>query len=327
MTITLRETQGISLARCLAICSVIFIHAVGLEIGRFGVQLFFMISGFLLASSIKNASWPIFLFHRFMRLFPLYTLFLGFYLVENSINFHPSQIFLLGNIWSSYPQIAGGWSISNEWIYCLLFSIFGLNSRKSVFYLLAISATFQLIAFVIQILKGIYSYEDLVRDNFLNFLCVTNPLINISFFLIGVALRHGYFPSLNIAIMLSGILMGIVIELMGIHCLFIWNFALFSILSLFFKAKIPKGCSLIVEKIGKSTYGIFFCHFIILEELNSHWKIQPGERSLVEHLFFFLISVLISGFIGILLYRFIERPLIRFSRMIQVNFLCNDSKI
>jgi peptidoglycan/LPS O-acetylase OafA/YrhL len=40
---------GVDLARTFAIVGVLLIHTTGLWFGRFGVQLFFMISGYLLA--------------------------------------------------------------------------------------------------------------------------------------------------------------------------------------------------------------------------------------------------------------------------------------
>ena len=108
------RSVGIDLARTISILGVILVHTHIFTPGRFGVQLFFLVSGYLLAD-LGNLSTRDFLIRRGFRLLPLYWILLCYYA---SMFGSPWQFFvsflLLQNIHWIFISIPGSWSISNE---------------------------------------------------------------------------------------------------------------------------------------------------------------------------------------------------------------------
>jgi len=105
----------------------------GAHSGAFGVDLFFVISGFIMATIAQNASWQKFLFDRAMRILPPYwfyttlVLIVSFYApayVNGSFEHPPS-------IWRSYllvpdsigPLLAVGWTLMHEMYFYLCFAL------------------------------------------------------------------------------------------------------------------------------------------------------------------------------------------------------------
>jgi len=101
--------------------------------GAFGVDLFFVISGFIMATIARNVSWHKFLFDRAMRIMPPYwfyttlILIVSFYVpayVNSSFEHPPS-------IWRSYllipdsvgPLLAVGWTLMHEMYFYLCFAV------------------------------------------------------------------------------------------------------------------------------------------------------------------------------------------------------------
>jgi exopolysaccharide production protein ExoZ len=111
------------------------------HLGAFGVDLFFVISGFIMATIARNASWQRFLFDRAMRTLPPYwfyttlVLIVSFYVpayVNSSFEQPPS-------LWRSYllipdsvgPLLAVGWTLMHEmyfyFCFALVISLTGAN--------------------------------------------------------------------------------------------------------------------------------------------------------------------------------------------------------
>jgi peptidoglycan/LPS O-acetylase OafA/YrhL len=103
------------------------------HLGAFGVDLFFVISGFIMATIAQNASWQKFLFDRAMRILPPYwfyttlVLIVSFYVpayVNSSFEHPPS-------IWRSYllipesvgPLLAVGWTLMHEMYFYFCFAL------------------------------------------------------------------------------------------------------------------------------------------------------------------------------------------------------------
>ena len=143
---------GIDLARTISILGVVLVHTNIFISGRFGVQLFFLVSGYLLAD-LGNLSTRDFLIRRGFRLLPLYWLFLCYYA---SLFDSPWQLFvsflLLQNIHWVFISIPGSWSISNEWFYSLVLPFLKRITRNQVFMLIGIS-------WICQILTSILVYK------------------------------------------------------------------------------------------------------------------------------------------------------------------------
>ena len=75
MKVSLNRQVGLDLARTLAILGVVLVHTRVYSGGRFGVQLFFMLSGYLLVKVDSNQNAKDFIIRRAWRLFPLYWFF------------------------------------------------------------------------------------------------------------------------------------------------------------------------------------------------------------------------------------------------------------
>jgi len=103
------------------------------HLGAFGVDLFFVISGFIMATIARNASWQKFLCDRAMRILPPYwfyttlILIVSFYVpayVNSSFEHPPS-------IWRSYllipdsvgPLLAVGWTLMHEMYFYFCFAL------------------------------------------------------------------------------------------------------------------------------------------------------------------------------------------------------------
>jgi len=103
------------------------------HLGAFGVDLFFVISGFIMATIARNASWRKFLFDRAMRILPPYwfyttlVLIVSYYVpahVNSSFEQPPS-------VWRSYllipdnvgPLLAVGWTLIHEIYFYFCFAL------------------------------------------------------------------------------------------------------------------------------------------------------------------------------------------------------------
>ena len=110
-----QRNPGIDLARSVAIFSVIAAHTLGFSPGVFGVQIFFAISGYLLAGYTHEFTSQKFLVHRFLRLGPLAILMsLIFYFRFSTGYDFLANILLIQVLFANMASFPGGWSISSE---------------------------------------------------------------------------------------------------------------------------------------------------------------------------------------------------------------------
>jgi peptidoglycan/LPS O-acetylase OafA/YrhL len=310
---------GVDLARTIAITGVILVHTTGIGFGRWGVQLFFMVSGYLLANYREYESSTSFLIRRAARLFPLYLIFLFSY----SQHFDFIKILLLGNLNWNTQQIPGAWSISSEWIYSLLLVSLLKKSRSILFVLLLISLS-------LQIALGFYVYELGGADNpanqenyqYLTWLNTTNPFINLSFFLLGIAIRWELIPIIRSrAIHIIIILVCIYADFAIGHLMPIWNTGIYSVFLLCLFSNLIRPLQIFVSYIGKRTYGMFFFHFVLLapigEFVSSRIQLNPKLNSLAS----FILVFSLASLFGSISWRLIELPFVRLSSEFSKKYL------
>lgn len=159
---------GIDLLRAVAVSLVIMFHTIYNEtlntsifrIGWIGVDLFFVLSGFLVGGILfdmyKKNSYNLKTFykHRFLRIYPVYIFILFFTIAVNyqqnridlSINDIVMQFilnlsllftyfdFLFGFDINPYFNVGGGWSLAIEWQFYLLFPLFFWLILKKYFH-------------------------------------------------------------------------------------------------------------------------------------------------------------------------------------------------
>jgi peptidoglycan/LPS O-acetylase OafA/YrhL len=213
----------------------------------------------------------------------------------------------------------GSWSISNEWLFSLLLPLIRRITRKQLYLLIGLSWLGQFFSsFIVYKWGGVIetdSQEQYVMKIWVNTL---NPIINLAFFLIGIGLKKGFIPILRhkftaFIIILTGQFLS---SVFGIDMLFMWPLILWATFSLCVNWQ-PE--SNILKKsvtfIGQRTYGIFFIHFIILRYAQEFiWINALTERFGLRNLILFTITLLASTILAEFSWRFIESPMINFSR-------------
>jgi peptidoglycan/LPS O-acetylase OafA/YrhL len=311
---------GLDLARTLAIIGVILVHTRVWADGRFGVQLFFMLSGYLLIKTNETPSIKNFIIKRAFRLFPLYWFFLSFsYLVYELEHwqFFFLQFFLIQNLFWWAPAISGVWSISNEWLFSLI--VIPLQKLRARALLLLI-----LFTWFGQIVATLGDFSE-VNQFELSWINTLNPFINLSFFLIGVAIKRQVIPifqNLYIATVLLILLVGLGI-MTNRGYIFLWVVGVYLILSMCLKSRINSRLLIwAINYIGVRTYSVFFIHFIVLDFVyrTSFFDSTYDQGSFIMRLLSFLVVFTVSAVISDVTWRLIERPSMqlakRFTRVV-----------
>ena len=311
----LRESYIDSL-RGIAVISVVSVHclqvanseslkpqqAVLFEIGQYGVELFFLISGWLmymLYGKSTNFSIKIFARRRFARIYPLWALFVvigslmnfaqlsPFYgTITNSDRFSDITSFaltlLLGltfTLWTFGPfwnsVVPGGWSIQCEVYNYLAFAIFRKFSlRTLIVFTTTINLSFNLILKIL--LNGNFTF----LSGPLNAFNRLNLLNSFSYFLLGILLFKAYTlfstdkkkffqiqPSRTDVVLVLSFIFSILLTPIAFgnqtHCIF---YVLTMVLLCGLLRELP-AAGLFLTHVGKFSYSIYFTHFYFLSAL------------------------------------------------------------
>ena len=308
-----QRNLGIDLARCLAITGVLLIHTQIFGYGHFGVQLFFTISGYLLANINKENAIK-FINHRFFRLFPLYIIFLilGFNSSFNNIKDSVPAIIMLQNAWYSFISFPGGWSISSEWIFSLLLLLFlSITKRRLRIIIVIISFTSLLFAIYVFLKGGINNGVYSSNFNFYRWLNTWNPVSNFNFFLIGFGLRKEYLYMIKSKLILWTLFVScILFDLFIGNLLVLQQIGIYSIFLICLDIKLPQNKILeySISFIGKRTYGIFFGHFYVYGRVGELFQSFGNSSSILLKFLEFIIVLVISVGIGAMTWCLIEFP-------------------
>lgn len=325
------RNSGVDLARTVAIIGVVLVHSTGLWFGRFGVQLFFVVSGYLLADYQQKRRPSLFLMHRFFRLFPLSIIFITlFYTDDLSLSDLLLNLGLINNLWWQIPQYPGGWSISSEWLFSLLLVLLGKIYRKKIYYLIALAAILSIVlgAFV-YLQGGVDYYLNTPEQNLLRvWLNTFNPLINSGFFLLGIGIKRkfiylnrGHVQYFYIAIICIMITLD---KLIG-HLLIGWMIAIPIVFMYCLKFQSNNSWfGNLISFIGNRTYGIFFVHFLLLDKTAFIplflSNIGATDSALLVKILSFLFIFIVSIIGGAITYTTIEKPFLKISRSLETRF-------
>ena len=316
---------GVDAARCVAITGVILIHSQILGYGHFGVQLFFMISGYLLAN-LKKENAIMFITHRFFRLFPLYIVFfiISFNNSFGSLKESIPSLFMLQNLWYSFESFPGGWSISSEWIFSLVLILFVTLSKKRFNQILIIFSIISLLLAILVFLRG--GVDNLSVDNNYaahRWLNTWNPISNMNFFLIGIGIRKNFIYIIKSKIILWTLFIGsVVFDIFIGNLLVLQQLGIYSIFLICLHVEASKYNFLIklVSFIGKRTYGIFFSHFYVYGMLDGLMHHLDGLGSNYIKFFEFFLVIVISTGIGAVTWKYVELPGIKFGQKFHKKF-------
>lgn len=312
----LRSFQ-IDLSRTVAIAGVILVHSTGIAYGRFGVQLFFVLSGYLLFQSLSYTSISKFLVNRFFRLFPLAAFFIFFFYLDSLKNLDLfANLTLLGNLHWGFSLFPGGWSISNEWIFSLLIVMFFRFGTKTLimmfFSLLVIQAFLSLFVYlqggVVEGQIGTETYNQFVWLNTLN------PFGNFSCFIMGMLIKKLDLKlknSLHYFALGSLFLTGVLFDFSVGHFLPLQIICIGSLFIIILNVNCLSQLKIsnLIHLLGKTTYGSFFSHFLIIDALRDLDTFLNSSNSM-----FFLAVLISSTFCGWLSYYMIEKPALALSR-------------
>lgn len=282
------------------------------NIGGYGVDLFFIISGFIMCLTIerKKDSFISFMKKRIVRIIPLYWVLtsvalLGFLLVPSIVNSSGGETSIIASYFlipsASKYLINNGWTLSFEFYFYLIFSlcfVFG-SFQKQI--------TSLILVFMV-IIGAFYSFQ----TTLLTFL--TSPLI-LEFVLgiIAYKLVRDYKP--RIAICVFFILLGIA-GLIQVNSFWKWDTVFGNSLNgglpMFFifigmvlmerKVKMIKP----LYELGMSSYSLYLLHPFTLALVTITFK----KLELIDYSLIYLATMLISSLVmGWLCYYYLETKL------------------
>lgn len=329
-----REILTIQYLRAIAVLLVVYVHSLeqfpwlkmifNTSIGNAGVDLFFVISGFIMVYSThnKNINGLHFFWHRILRVVPLYWFFtislvvLAFLIpevlesVELKTSHVLSSLFFIPASSPVYPDrfwpvLIPGWTLNYEMAFYALFAISLVFKDKYRLIFLTI-IMFGLVALGFQLnSKSVFSfYSDMI----------------IIEFLVGVVLGYlfvnGKLP--------KNTFLGVVIAIVGV--LYFMSIHSFTSTNRFFDAGITAsfivlGALLIdhskkaeiswLHLLGNASYSIYLSHIFALG-LYRFIRESMGfvyDQNIFNGVLLVLVAIALSALVGVAVYRLIELPI------------------
>ncbi|UWS31107.1 acyltransferase family protein [Erwinia pyrifoliae] len=283
-------------------------------IGNAGVDLFFIISGFIMAYTLqKQDNGRVFFVKRLARIIPLYWFFsltaLIIYLYNpNMVNSHTEHTTIL-NSFTLFPienhamLIDVGWTLRYEFIFYSILSIcliFRKDTGLKLCSILLLAIPFT-------------SYFFNQRGFYFDFL--TNEiLMGFSFGIIAYYVnRKIYIYSKSIITILLGLALLLTLENYTPHLHRTFKYGVPMLLILFGTLKLNQKGSNCISKVlsitGDASYSIYLSHmFTIGIAILASRKILLGTK--FDYLFI-PFSILASTIVGIVIFHYIEKPLLK----------------
>ncbi len=294
------------------------------KIGTFGVDIFFVISGFIMvySTSVKSISPVTFITKRIERVAPLYWLFttllilmvlispetfstvkLDIWNVVSSYLFFPSESISSTFSGSFKPVLYVGWTLNYEMFFYLIFafSLF-FSGRRQVWFVLTVMFSLVFVGIIFNFTGILNFYSDAILLEF----CVG--------VLIGKAYLSQKFNQTSIAYL------GLVFSLFFflLTCEFDWHRVLYSgipasfvVLSALalptFKGKLNSFLSL----IGDASYSIYLSHFFTIGTLSVLRGLFGfyADTDFSYAILFIVLNLIVSTFVGIIIYVFVEKKI------------------
>ena len=295
------------------------------EAGTFGVDIFFIISGYIMVYITQNMhqkphTIQIFLKKRFIRIIPLYWFYTLialaiFIVIPERVNSAGGgtdilkSFFLLPLASNENYLIGVGWTLHYEFLFYILFSFGLLLSRKAGNILVASAIIFLVLCSIFIPKEGMnYIFYTFFNDIFIEF------ALGMFLYFLLLKIKH-----IHWVISLGSIILGILSfyylhtggSFTGIHHIDTGTsafFICFGMLSLEYFWK-KRECKLLTT-LGNASYSIYLLHpFILVAVVIISSKLEhilPLTESLL--IIVMLISSLVGGYIS---HIFIEKPLIK----------------
>lgn len=288
------------------------------QLGQAGVDIFFVISGFIMYSIAKSETAPDFLRRRILRVAPMYWVATVVSLIV-AVNWHfdrlktisASHVFLSlifvphydpnspGRIW---PYLIPGWTLNYEMFFYGVFAL-GIASRKPV----AVTATILVAAAVLG-----YALPSASPA----WILYTDPIV-LEFLLGILVARH--LPKMKvpaaIVLLLSGVAALGLSEVFHLHYprLLIWGLpaALLVMGSVGLETRIARPLPLALSGLGNASYSIYLFQLVALGVVATLFK-HIHISGVFQFVAFIATCLLSAGFAGLVMFKYIERPMLRY---------------
>tara|TARA_R110001583_G_scaffold40193_1_gene128598 strand:- start:4114 stop:5079 length:966 start_codon:yes stop_codon:yes gene_type:complete len=275
--------------------------------GQSGVDLFFIISGFIICfvGDKKVFTVKSFIKARIVRIIPLYWFFtlialFAYLIVPSLVNSSGGETKIFDSIFLLPTQgkylVQNGWTLSYEFYFYFIFSFFlffKLNHVYIFFFLCAMP------------IAGVFSDTFFVFDSFL--LEFAMGVVSYKIYTSVGDFWRCYFPMILVLIAITLILDGRVLE----YGLVMWGlFHLGLLLNKVIDKYISKyrNMDMILDFSGASSYSLYLSHAFSLVLLSKIYLMIFGAVNLYAYLFFLCV---ISYVVGGLVYKIVELPLTR----------------
>lgn len=312
--------------------------------GYLGVDLFFMISGFvILASTEKDKSCSSFAIKRFFRIYPVYLFCLISYCVLMSISFTEGMKFIkaifLINLdynaeapWFGFSIVYTAWTLTYEIVFYLIFMISMTISHKyrSVVCSLIILSLYLILNLSFN--DGIHLSPNpsinlpAILDNFGLLKILASPMMIE--FIIGMMLYNAFSIIKKSELKTKGrnqvLLIGILFIIYfyssgynGGHGIVNVGFYCLVLLSCVLYFEVKGGMAFIkpLNFLGNISYSLYLIHPVVMDALHTYSMTFPSyakTQGFSKLLYMMSVSIIISA----LMYKYIELPFFSFARKI-----------
>jgi exopolysaccharide production protein ExoZ len=321
-----KEVFTVQALRAVAAIMVILRHVDRdkLAFGSMGVDVFFVLSGFvMILSTARLRGQPnaarIFAKRRIVRILPMYWLFTGIHVLRGFAggqHYQPREIicsllfipYRFGQPLSTiyFPIISVGWTLNYEAFFYLCFAIC-LWIRKSPFWLAPV--------FVLLAMVGLYQPEQSIGA-----FSIFNYRLLI--FVGGMVIAKLYSRALLLNQIPAAFLVCLCIssviawhhDTYWVHMV-VWapvalagTYALLSFERVFSRTRHP-----VIQLLGDASYSIYLSHLVLtFAFLHAALRLYPSLPSTIGTFAFALLSVTMACAVGVLVHKIIERPILRY---------------
>jgi peptidoglycan/LPS O-acetylase OafA/YrhL len=301
------------LLRSIAILSVIISHTFAIPFFAFGVQLFFVISGYLLIESLNLMSKKAFILYRIARLFPLAIgmTIIFYFRFDTKLEF-VSNFLLISSFIPNYTSFPGGWSINHEWIFSFIILIIAkLKNSKFIKLLL-------LLMISNMIIYDFFISKSLRENEIVSFkVIVLQFFVNTTFLFLGIQFKKKHVKLKPVSLFFSILFLTLFILLESNSSSFYtpWLVIIFLLVDITLKLNFPSFVKkpIIIKLIhffGYRTYGLFCSHFVVMILLNDSRLLELFllTNSILAKFVYFITTLFLSSILAYFSYKYIEKP-------------------
>jgi len=342
---------NIQVARAIAANAVLLFHLHAVELkysqgfailgknslwGIIGVDLFFVISGFIMAVTSCNASPLKFIYSRVTRIYPVYWFYslivLAVFLIAPQMVNSSSDVKPV--LWKSFllfpdyptPLLAVGWTLIHEIYFYIVFSLILFSGSINKIKIL----TWGIIIAVIR------NYA-LLDSPFLNIM--THPL-TIEFIcgvFVGLCVKNGAkeFSSLSLILGVVGLVVAFCyfdpeyfsdidswVRVLVLSAVF--SSIIYGITTCHQKEKHGLVYKLLLN-VGDASYSLYLSHVLVISAFGRVFYMLPFHNYIFE-IIFVISSVISANIIGVLSYKYLERPVLTFFKKFNKSYKFRSEK-